>query len=169
MDPVGQLDGRCTLQGVTAGSERQSKHQHATNNHKSTGSRCFQSKGPGENNGEKGDLSKKSKACMHDHTWLRPALPKLPLHFTLRSAHCNAYAMVRQREKCVTGIVRKPFGGGGAFVVAEGHGTDGTSSVLGFDLLQISSSPTHARLPGREEPGEPVQALSQTHSRKGLR
>jgi hypothetical protein len=77
--------------------------------------------------------------------------------------------MVRQQEKCVTGIVRKPFGGGGAFVVAEGHGTDGTSSVLGFDLLQISSSPTHARLPGREEPGEPVQALSQAHSRKGLR
>lgn len=95
--------------------------------------------------------------------------PKLPLHFTLRPAYCNAYAMVRQREKCVTGIVRKPFGGGGAFVVAEGHGTDGTSSVLGFDLLQISSSPTHARLPGREEPGEPVQALSQAHSRKGLR
>lgn len=72
---------------------------------------------------EKGDLSEKSehRACMHDHTW--PRLAKSPyLECCNSPAYCNAYAMVRQQEKCVTGIVRRPFGGGGAFVVAEDMG-----------------------------------------------
>ena len=45
-----------------------------TNNHEST--RVVGFPNNQKDQAKKGDLSEKSEACMHDHTWLRPALPK---------------------------------------------------------------------------------------------
>ena len=71
---------------------------------------------------EKGDLSEKSehRACMHDHTWLR--LAKSPNSMLQQPSLLQRLRYGAATRKCVTGIVREPFGGGGAFVVAEDMG-----------------------------------------------
>ena len=113
---------------------------------------------------EKGDLSEKSEACMHDRTWLRlakfpymrcwnrPSLLQRLRHGAARKMRDRYRVSALRRRWCVRCRGR--------------HGTDGARG-LGFDAccecLQISSSPTLARPPGR---AEPVQAPSQ---QKGLR
>ena len=60
---------------------------------------------------------RKIGVCMHDHTWLRLC--------EISPTCCNKASLLQSlhewcgKRKCVTGIVREPFGGGGAFVVAE--------------------------------------------------
>ena len=78
--------------------------------------------------------------------------------------------MVRQQEKCVTGvdgIVRSPFGGGGAFVVAEDMGRIALAAFRLRRLLRVPADLiiSHARpaLRGAQSRCKPC------HNLKGLR
>jgi hypothetical protein len=84
-------------------------------------------------NGQKGDLSEKSVyACTTTHGL---GCAKFPLHAFVC---CNSTSLLQRlhrwcgKRKCVTGVVRKPFGGGGAFVVAEDMGRTALAAI-GFD------------------------------------